>query len=74
MHVELSEFTDTFSIFAPQALVISNDTAVCADGEGFYLDTNLPGGEWSGNGVEPDGWFVPSESNVGENVLGLFIR
>ncbi len=70
----IAEFNDTFSIVEPQNLVLSNDSMVCADGAGFYLEANLSGGEWLGNGITSDGWFVPSTLNSGENVLSYSLN
>ncbi len=66
--------TDTFSIMMPQTLSLNNDTIVCANEEGFYLSANPIGGQWSGFGVDPDGWFEPSIWTVGENILSYSLN
>lgn len=65
---------DSFSILTPQVLTMSNDTTVCANEQGFYLTANPAGGQWSGFGITPDGWFAPSNWTVGENVLNYSLN
>jgi PKD repeat protein len=40
-------------IVQPQALVVSSDTVVCADGSLLQLEANLSGGAWSGPAINP---------------------
>jgi large repetitive protein len=64
-----SSVTDTFNILQPETITLSPDTSVCIDASGFLLSANPSGGEWSGTGVSPDGWFDPSLGIVGANEL-----
>ncbi|MEM1323014.1 MAG: PKD domain-containing protein [Bacteroidota bacterium] len=64
-----STITETFTIQAPGTLIMPNDTAVCAYSPAIQLSTNFSGGNWSGNGITSDGWFVPDGNNLGSNTL-----
>lgn len=61
--------SDTFTIQEPGALDLSPDQSFCQEDSGFQLSASPGGGNWTGNGVSPSGWFTPSANNVGTNVL-----
>jgi large repetitive protein len=50
-------------------VTVSGDATICEDGPSFFVSGTPAGGDWSGNGVSANGEFIPSSSNVGDNVL-----
>ena len=61
--------TQTFEIEAVGSVSVSDDVTICEDGAPFTVVGTASGGVWTGNGVESNGDFDPSNSSVGENVL-----
>ncbi|MEM9919591.1 MAG: PKD domain-containing protein, partial [Bacteroidota bacterium] len=61
--------TASFTIYEPGQVSLSPDTSVCVSSGGFQLSASPAGGNWSGIGVNPSGWFSPSLANIGSNTI-----
>ncbi len=62
-------YQDTFVIVEPGTLTLDPDLSLCANAASFSLNAVPSGGTWSGDGVDEDGLFTPSENNIGANIL-----
>ncbi|MEO1518033.1 MAG: PKD domain-containing protein [Bacteroidota bacterium] len=64
-----STHSTTFTIFEPGSVFLSPDTGICMTAGGFQLFASPGGGNWTGPGVNPSGWFNPLQANIGRHTL-----
>ncbi|NNE29962.1 MAG: hypothetical protein HKN16_10005, partial [Saprospiraceae bacterium] len=61
--------TQILTIEEPGTLVIDNDITVCESEDPFQLFSDPTGGFWTGQGVNLDGLFSPSQNTLGDNLV-----
>lgn len=62
-------FTKTVEIIPKEVISFTPVDPICNTADPIQLNVNLPGGTWSGSGVNNQGLFNPANANVGSNSI-----
>lgn len=62
-------FIKTVEVIPREAITFTPVAPLCTTSDTVHLGVNLPGGTWSGQGVNSQGVFNPATANVGTNTI-----
>jgi gliding motility-associated-like protein len=63
------QFIKTVEVIRKENITIAPVAPLCNTSDTVRLNASVPGGTWSGNGVNPQGLFNPASAMVGTNTI-----
>lgn len=62
---------ESVTIFVNDAGIVQESGPLCQSELAFFLESSVPGGVWSGPGVQDEntGYFIPDSADAGQNII-----